>query len=181
MRDPAEPAAEDALPLPPRPDAEVLVPRLRPADLRRELLRLGSEHERAQRELGALVVSMSHDGALDPVRLADRSAALRSLEQQIGVLETALGSRARATLPASARRATMLAALLAVAVLGAVAGAWIQRDRSDPAAAPITVPTVVTQTLTSPPETVTVQARTTQAARTTASATHGGRATSPGP
>ena len=53
--------------------------------------------------------------------------------------------------PSGNRRAAVLAALLAVAVLGAVAGAWIERERSDPAAAPVTVPTVITETVTAPP------------------------------
>ena len=52
--------------------------------------------------------------------------------------------------PAGTRRAAGLAALLAVAVLGAVGGAWIERQRSDPQAAPVTVPTIVTQTVTQP-------------------------------
>jgi len=52
--------------------------------------------------------------------------------------------------PAGARRAAMLAALLAVAVLGAVGGAWIERRQHDAAPAPVTVPTVITQTVTQP-------------------------------
>jgi hypothetical protein len=68
--------------------------------------------------------------------------------------------------PASAggHRAAVLAALLAVAVVGAVAGAWIERQRSDPAAAPVTVPTVITETVTlpaPPPVVTTVAQRTT--------------------
>jgi hypothetical protein len=49
--------------------------------------------------------------------------------------------------PVSARRASMLAGLLAVAVLGAVAGAWIEQRHSDSAAAPVTVSSIVTQTV----------------------------------
>lgn len=52
--------------------------------------------------------------------------------------------------PSGARRAAVLAALLAVAVGGAVVGAWIQREHSDPGAAPVTVPTIVTETVTDP-------------------------------
>ena len=52
--------------------------------------------------------------------------------------------------PAGTRRAAMLAALLAVAVLGAVGGVWIERRQHDPAPAPVTVPTIITQTVTQP-------------------------------
>jgi hypothetical protein len=173
MRDPDEPRADGALPMPPRPEADVLLPRLRPAQVRRELQRLASERERAQRELGELVVEMSQAGALDPAVLADHSAAVRSVERQIAVLETALAGKPPAPPPGSTRRATVLAALLAVAVIGALAGAWIERERADPAAAPVTVPTVVTETVI---RTVPAPATMTPARTTAAASSHGGRA-----
>jgi hypothetical protein len=78
--------------------------------------------------------------------------------------------------PAGTRRAAGLAALLAVVVLGAVGGAWIEHQRSDPAAAPVTVPTIVTQTITqpAPPPVVTTVAA--SVVRVTA---RGGRAARP--
>jgi len=148
MADAPEPERASALPLPPRPEAGVLAPRLRPPEHRRELRRLEAERETAQRALGALVVEMSHTGALDPAQLADRSAELRSLELQIATLTTALAGRRASPHSASTRRATILAALLAVAILGAVAGAWIERSRSEPGAAAVTVPTIITETVT---------------------------------
>ena len=175
-----EPHDAHPLPLPPRPEAGVLAPALRPAGHRRELRRLESERSSAQRALGELVVEMSRTGALDPAQLADRSAEVRSLEQQIATLTTALAGKRAAPPSAGTRRASALAALLAVAILGAVAGAWIERSRSDPAAAPVTVPTVVTETVTTPAETVTAPAPTAPAAarvaRGSARTAHGGHA-----
>jgi hypothetical protein len=61
--------------------------------------------------------------------------------------------------PSGARRASVLAALIGVAVLGAAAGAFVERRHDDPAASPITVPTVLTETVTQPARTVTSHAR----------------------
>ena len=148
MGDGAEPLPAGSLPLPPRPDAEVLAPRLRPRDLRRELERLEAERASAQRELGALVVGMSREGALAPATLADRSAALRSLEQQIEAVVEALGGERPAETSGGTRRASILAALVAVAVIGGIAGAAIERRQADPSPTPVTVPTVITETVT---------------------------------
>jgi hypothetical protein len=171
MTDAPEP--ERALPLPPRPEAGVLAPRLRPGEHRRELRRLEAERETAHRELGELVVEMSRTGALDPAQLADRSAEVRSLELQIATLTTALAGRRASPPSASTRRATILAALLAVAILGAVAGAWIERSRSDPGAIPVTVPTIVTETVTQPVAPAPAAVHVTTASAVTA---HGGHA-----
>ena len=136
----------------------MLAPALRPSELRGELRRLESERTSAQRALGELVVEMSRTGSLDATVLADRSAEVRSLEGQIAALTTALAGKRAAPPSAGARGATVLAALIAVAILGAVAGAWITRSRDDPAAAPVTVPTIVTETVTAPAATVTAPA-----------------------
>jgi hypothetical protein len=96
MGEPDEPAAEGALPLPPRPAADVLVPPLRPAQLRRELQRLEGERELALRELGGLVVEMSRQGELFPALLADRAAGVLSLQRQIDVISAALDEKAPA-------------------------------------------------------------------------------------
>ena len=96
MRDPDEPPADGALPLPPRPAADVLVPDLRPAQLRRELARLEGEREIALRELGGLVVEMSRQGELLPGLLADRAAGVLSLQHQIEAITAALDGRAPA-------------------------------------------------------------------------------------
>jgi hypothetical protein len=96
MLDPDEPQADGAPPLPPRPAADVLVPRLRPAQLRRELRRLEAERESALRELGGLVVEMSRRGALVPSLLADRAAGVRSLQRQIDAVAAALDGRSPA-------------------------------------------------------------------------------------
>ena len=53
----------------------------------------------------------------------------------------------------------MLAALIAVGIAGAVAGAFIERRHDDASAAPVTAYSIVTQTLEAqPPPTVTVTA-----------------------
>jgi hypothetical protein len=96
MPAPDEPGAEGAVPLPPRPLADVLVPQMRPAALRRELRLLASERESALRELGGLVVEMSRQGALAPVLLADRAAVVRSLQHQIEAVAAALEGDGRA-------------------------------------------------------------------------------------
>jgi hypothetical protein len=90
MADPDEAGADATLPLPPRPAAGVLVPRLRPTELRRELRRLEAARESALRELGGLVVEMSRQGALAPALLADRAASVNSLQRQIEALSAAL-------------------------------------------------------------------------------------------
>lgn len=90
MRDPDETGADDVLPLPPRPVADVLVPTMRPAAMRRELRRLESERESALRELGGLVVEMSRQGALASALLADRAAGVISLQRQIEAVSGAL-------------------------------------------------------------------------------------------
>jgi hypothetical protein len=90
MSDPDEPGANDALAVPPRPVAYVVVPRMRPVALRRELRRLESERESALRELGGLVVEMSRQGALAPALLADRTAGVESLQRQIEAVAAAL-------------------------------------------------------------------------------------------
>lgn len=91
MRDPDEPGAHDALPVAPRPAADVLVPRLRPAQLRRELRRLEGERELSLRELGGLVVEMARQGEILPGLLADRAAGVLLLQQQIDAIAGALG------------------------------------------------------------------------------------------
>ena len=96
MPDPDEPGADGALPLPPRPVADVLVPTMRPAGLRRELRRLESERESALRELGGLVVEMARQGALRPALLADRAARVISLQRQIEAVSAALDGKQRA-------------------------------------------------------------------------------------
>ena len=75
-------------------------------------------------------------------------------------ITAALGGKAPSRPPASgSRRATMLAALIAVGIAGAVAGAFIERRHDDASAAPVTAYSVVTQTLEAqPPPTVTVTA-----------------------
>jgi hypothetical protein len=128
---------------------EVVAPPLRPSELRRELQRLQHERDSAQRELGGLVAEMARQGALAPALLADGAATVRSLQNQIDAIATALGD-AEPSKPAGAgtRRATVLAALLAVAVIGAVAGAWIERRHGEGSAAPVTALSVVTETVT---------------------------------
>jgi hypothetical protein len=179
MPDPDEPAAEDELPMPPRPAAEVLVPPLRPPELRQELQRLEDERERALQEIGGLVVDMAGQGALSPALLADRAAGVRSRQDQIDAITTALGGK-RLPPRTPTRRATVLAALLAVGVLGAVAGAWIERRHDDTAAVPVATPAVVTQTVvtTAPAATVTVPVVTPSAKRAPAleRSARGGRA-----
>jgi hypothetical protein len=96
MPDPDQSGADGALPLPPRPAADVLVPAMRPAAMRRELRRLESERESALRELGGLVVEMSRRGALAPALLADRAAGVMSLQRQIEAVSAALGGTRRA-------------------------------------------------------------------------------------
>jgi hypothetical protein len=93
MPDPDEPRADGALPLPPRPAADVIVPPMRPSGLRRELRRLEEERELALRELGGLVVEMQRQGALAPALLADRAAAVRSLQDQIDAIAGALDGK----------------------------------------------------------------------------------------
>lgn len=145
---PDEPGADAELPLPPRPAAEVLVPPRSAGELRSELQRLEGEHERGLQELGALVAEMAHRGALAPALLADRAAVLRSRQDQIDALTRALGSKAHSPFaPNGTRRATLLTALLAVAVLGAVAGAWIEHRHDDTTTASPPAPVVVTQTI----------------------------------
>ena len=160
MADPDEPPAGDELPLPPRPAAEVLVPPLPAAELRREWQRLEAERESAQHALGGQVVEMAGDGALSPALLADGAAAVRSRQDQMDAITAALGGKAPGRPPASgSRRATMLVALIAVGIAGAVAGALIERRHDDASAAPVTAYSVVTQTLEAqPPPTVTVTA-----------------------
>jgi len=158
MADPDEPGADGELPLPPRPAAEMLVPPLPEAELRRELLRLEAERDSAQHALGGQVVEMARQGALSPALLADGAATVRSRQDRIDALTTALGGKAPSRPPPSGtRRATTLAALLAVGIAGAVAGAFIERRHDDTSAAPVTAYSIVTQTLeASPPPTVTV-------------------------
>jgi hypothetical protein len=148
MRAPDEPRADGELPLPPRPAGEVVVPPLRPSELRRELRRLQDERERAQLELGGLVAEMARQGALAPALLADGAATVRSRQDQIDAIASALGDKAPIAAGASSRRATVLAALLAVGILGAVAGAWIERRHDDSSAAPVTALSIVTETVT---------------------------------
>ena len=93
MGEPDEPAVDGALPLPSRPAADVLVPPLRPAELRRELRRLEAERESALRELGGLVVEMSRQGELLPGLLADRAAGVLSLQRQIDAISAALDAK----------------------------------------------------------------------------------------
>jgi hypothetical protein len=161
MADPDESRVDGELPLPPRPAAEVLVPPLPAAELRRELQRLEAERESAQRELGGQVVEMARAGALSPALLADGAAAVRSRQDQIDAIRAALGGKAPSGPPASgARRATLLAALLAVGIAGAVAGAFIERRHDDASAAPVTAYSVFTETLEAKPAaTVTVTAQ----------------------
>lgn len=143
-----DPDGDAELPLPPRPAADVLVPPLRPAELRRELQRLEDERDGALRQLGGQVVEMAEQGALSPARLADGAAAVRSRQAQIDALSGALGGKTESP-RARTRRATLLAALVAVAILGAVAGAWIERRHADTATAtPPLVPSAVTETVT---------------------------------
>jgi hypothetical protein len=161
MRPPDEPRADGELPLPPRPVGEVVVPPLRASELRRELRRLESERESAQLELGGLVAEMARQGALAPALLADGAAMVRSRQDQIDAIASALGDRGPiAAAGASSRRATVLAALLAVGILGAVAGAWIERRHNDGSAAPVTALSIVTETVTTAavPATVTTVA-----------------------
>jgi hypothetical protein len=160
MADPDEPRVDGELPLPPRPAAEVLVPPLPAAELRRELQRLEAERASAQHALGGQVVDMAREGALNPAVLADGAAAVRSRQIQIDALTTALGGKAPGPPPASGtRRASLLAALIAVGIAGAVAGAFIERRRDDAGAAPVTAYSVVTETLEAkPPATVTITA-----------------------
>ena len=148
MRAPDEPRADGELPLPPRPAGEVVVPPLRPSELRSELRRLQSERDSAQRELGELVADMARQGALAPALLADGAATVRSRQDQIDAITTALGKEPSAARGAGSRRATILAALLAVGILGAVAGAWIERRHDEGSAAPVTALSVVTETVT---------------------------------
>jgi hypothetical protein len=150
MRDPDEPGTDGELPLPPRPAAEVLVPRLRAEEqLRRELRRLEAERESGLQELGGLVVDMARNGALSPAKLADRAAALRSRQDQIDAITGELGSRSQTAMATTgSRRAALLAALLAAAILGAVAGAWIERRHDGARPAPLAAPSVVTETVT---------------------------------
>ena len=149
MPDPDEPGTDGELPLTPRPAAEVLVPPLRTGELRQELRRLEGERERGLQELGALVVEMARKGVLSPAQLADRAAVVRSRQDQIEALTAAIGGRAEhATAAGGSRRAMLLAALIAVAILGAVAGAWIERRHGDTTAAPLAAPSVVTETVT---------------------------------
>ena len=149
MRAPDEPRADGELPLPPRPAGEVVVPPLRPSELRSELRRLQSERDSAQRELGELVADMARQGALAPALLADGAATVRSRQDQIDAITTALGGQEpSAAGEAGSRRATILAALLAVGILGAVAGAWIERRHDEGSAAPVTALSVVTETVT---------------------------------
>jgi hypothetical protein len=144
MRADDEPRADGELPLPPRPAGEVVVPPLRPSELRSELRRLQSERDSAQRELGELVADMARQGAL-----ADGAATVRSRQDQIDAITTALGGQEpSAAGEAGSRRATILAALLAVGILGAVAGAWIERRHDEGSAAPATAFSVVTETVT---------------------------------
>jgi hypothetical protein len=146
--DPDDSGADAELPLPPRPPAEVLVPPLRPSELRGELRRLEGERDSALRHLGGEVVEMARQGALSPARLADGAAAVRSRQDQIDALTSALGGKTESP-QGGTRRATLLAALLAVAILGGVAGAWIERRHDDTATAtPPIVPTVLTETVT---------------------------------
>jgi hypothetical protein len=160
MADPDESRADGELPLPPRPAAEVLVPPVPAAELRREWQRLEAERESAQHALGGQVVDMARQGALNPALLADGAATVRSRQDQIDAITTALGGKAPGRPPPSGtRRATILAALIAVGIAGAVAGAFIERRHDDATAAPITAYSVVTQTLEAQPApTVTVTA-----------------------
>jgi hypothetical protein len=160
MAHPDEPPADGELPLPPRPAAEVLVPRLSAAELRRELQRLEAERDSAQRALGGQVVDMARQGALSPALLADGAAAVRSRQDQIDAITAALGGKVPSRPPPSGtRRATLLAALIAVGIAGAVAGAFIERRHDDASAAPVTAYSVFTETLEAkPPPTVTVTA-----------------------
>jgi hypothetical protein len=160
MAEPDEPRADSELPLPPRPAAEVLVPPLPTAELRRELQRLEAERESAQHALGGQVVDMARQGVLSPALLADGAAAVRSRQDQIDALTAHLGGKVPSRPAASGtRRATILAALIAVGIAGAVAGAFIERRHDDSTAAPVTAYSVVTQTLEAqPPPTVTVTA-----------------------
>lgn len=149
MPAPDEPRADGELPLPPRPAGEVVVPPLRPSELRRELHRLQSERESAQLELGAQVADMARQGALAPALLADGAARVRSRQDQIDAITTVLGgTEPNAPGQPGSRRATILAALLAVGILGAVAGAWIERRHDEGSAAPATALSVVTETVT---------------------------------
>ena len=160
MAEPDEPRADGELPLPPRPAAEVLVPPLPASELRREWQRLEAERESAQHALGGQVVEMAREGAYSPAVLADGAATVRSRQDQIDALTAALGGKEPSRPPASGtRRATVLAALIAVGIAGAVAGAFIERRHDDTTAAPVTAYSVVTETLEAkPPAVVTVTA-----------------------
>ena len=97
------------------------------------------ERERAlQLELGGLVAEMARQGALAPALLADGAARVRSRQDQIDAITTALGGsgagrsgpagiapRDRAGCPARRRASS-----------GAVAGAWIERRHDDAAPRP---------------------------------------------
>ena len=175
--------ADGALPLPPRPAAEVLVPPLRPAAAAPRVAAPGGRaRERAARARRPGRRDGRARARSSPACSPTRAAGVRSLQHQIEAIAAALNGKApgvtgetcsacgarrpagrvvlpdvrsrrtqsTAAGPRRQRRAAGLAALLAVAVLGAVGGAWIERQRSDPQAAPVTVPTIVTQTVTQP-------------------------------
>jgi hypothetical protein len=96
MLEPGETRDDGSLSVPPRPEAEVLVPRLRPNDLRRELRRLQEERESALRELGGLVVEMARQGRFVVTLVADRAAVVRALQNQIDVLEGVVDGKGKA-------------------------------------------------------------------------------------
>ena len=147
MAEPDEPPADGELPLPPRPAAEVLVPPLPASELRREWQRLEAERESAQHALGGQVVEMAREGALQPGSCWPTApppcarARIRSTRSR----PPSAGRRRAARPPPGRGARPMLAALIAVGIAGAVAGAFIERRHDDTTAAPVTAYSVVTR------------------------------------